>query len=83
MSAVELALEKVKKLSESEARELLSWMRHFACHNYVKQKRQGAILKHPIADILIGAFALRFQGLLTRNGREFRRLVPSLTVVES
>ena len=28
MSAVELALEKVKKLSETEAQELLAWLRH-------------------------------------------------------
>ena len=54
-----------------------------AWQRYVKQKRQRVIQKHPIADILIGAFALRFQGLLTRNGSEFRKLVPALTVVET
>lgn len=49
---------------------------------YVAQKRQGNIPKRPIADMLIGAFALRFQGLLTRNSGDFRQLFPRLTIVE-
>lgn len=53
-----------------------------AWFSYLQNKRQGNIPKHPIADILIGAFALRFQGLLTRNASEFRRLFPTLNIVE-
>ena len=38
-----------------------------AWNDYVAGKRQGNITKRPIADVLIGAFAMRFQGLLTGN----------------
>jgi predicted nucleic acid-binding protein len=55
---------------------------HAAWALHVQQKRQRAATKRPIADILIGAFSLRFQGLLTRNGADFRRRFPALVVVE-
>jgi predicted nucleic acid-binding protein len=45
---------------------------HAAWHEHVRKKRAGPARKRPLADILIGAFALRFQGLLTRNPDEFR-----------
>ena len=32
--------------------------------------------------LLIGAFATRFQGLLTRNTADFRPVFPALTIVE-
>jgi predicted nucleic acid-binding protein len=41
------------------------WARHVA------KKRSGAVSKRPIADVLIEAFAQRFQGLITRNTRHF------------
>ena len=53
-----------------------------AWHNYVAAKRQGQIAKRPIADVLIGAFAMRFQGLLTRNPSDFRQLFPALPIIE-
>ena len=53
-----------------------------AWNNYVAAKRQGQIAKRPIADVLIGAFARRFQGLLTRNLSFFRQLVPVLPIIE-
>jgi predicted nucleic acid-binding protein len=53
-----------------------------AWNNYVVAKRQGQITKHPIADVLIGAFAMRFQGLLTRNPSDFRQLFPDLPIIE-
>ena len=53
-----------------------------AWNRYVKQKRQGSVPKQPIADILIGAYAMLFQGLLTRNGADFSKLFPALKVVE-
>ncbi|MBM3833050.1 MAG: type II toxin-antitoxin system VapC family toxin [Verrucomicrobia bacterium] len=37
--------------------------------------------KRPLADILIGAFALRFDGLLTRNETDFRSVFSQLTIV--
>src|SRR5688500_11109732 len=38
-----------------------------AWHAYVQARKAGRIQKRPIADVLIGAFATRFSGLLTRN----------------
>jgi hypothetical protein len=35
-----------------------------------------------VVDVLIGAFALRFQGLLTRNVTDFRPVFQALTIVE-
>jgi predicted nucleic acid-binding protein len=55
---------------------------HAAWAAHVKQKRQGSTGKRPVADILIGAFALRYQGLLTRNAADFRKEFPSLALVE-
>lgn len=40
------------------------------------------ILKRPLADVLIGAFSLRFSGLITRNPGDFRDVFPSLTLVD-
>ena len=54
-----------------------AWARH------ILQRRRGrpVVPKRPVADVLIGAFALRFQGLLTRNTVDFRRLFPKLRLV--
>jgi predicted nucleic acid-binding protein len=38
--------------------------------------------KRPIADVLIAAFADRFQGIITRNAAHFRNIAPALTIVE-
>jgi len=53
---------------------------HQAWHQFIEQKRSGQIPKRPLADILIGAFATRYQGLITRNPGDFARLFPSLTL---
>ena len=50
-------------------------------HHYVLQKRLGKVTKRPIADILIGSFAVRFQGLLTRNEHDFNKTFPKLKLV--
>ncbi len=47
---------------------------------YVRLKRAGAASKRPLADILIGGFALRHQGLVTRNPDHFRPFFPRLTL---
>jgi predicted nucleic acid-binding protein len=38
---------------------------------YVEKKRTGLTGKRPVADVLIEAFAQRFQGLITRNVKHF------------
>lgn len=49
---------------------------------YVRKRRLHQTPRRPIADILIGAFAKRHRGLLTRNSGDFGRLFPSLHIVE-
>lgn len=50
---------------------------------YVTAKRATANLpKRPIADIQIGGFAVRFQGLITRNPGDFRPWFPALVIAE-
>jgi predicted nucleic acid-binding protein len=38
---------------------------------HVEKKRSGHAGKRPVADVLIEAFAQRFQGLITRNPKHF------------
>lgn len=52
-------------------------------HTFVQARRSGRLKKRPIADVLIGAFATRFDGLLTRNEADFRKLFPSLPIAVS
>ncbi|MCP4664149.1 MAG: type II toxin-antitoxin system VapC family toxin [bacterium] len=51
---------------------------HAAWHALIQRRRAGKTAKRPLADILIGGFALRFQGLITRNPEDFRTAFPSL-----
>ena len=51
---------------------------HRAWHDYILKRRRDEINKRPIADVLIGAFAMRFDGLLTRTVKHFRGLFPDL-----
>lgn len=53
---------------------------HYAWNDFIAKRPRGEIAKRPIADILIGAFASRFDGLLTRNARDFQKLFPSLRI---
>jgi len=45
----------------------------------LKRSKQAA--RRPVADILIGAFALRRKGILTRNPSDFKRVFPKLKVI--
>ncbi len=56
-----------------------AWARHIAR----RRERAARRLKRPVADVLIGSFALRFDGLLTRNTGDFRQLFPSLRLVSA
>lgn len=53
---------------------------HKAWHEHILRKRAGETKKRPIADIMIGAYALRKGGLITRNESDFRALYPDLPV---
>jgi predicted nucleic acid-binding protein len=53
-----------------------------AWYVHVRKRRAMLAAKRPVADVLIGAFACRFQGLLTRNRVDFASLHPGLTIVE-
>ena len=55
---------------------------HAAWNAYVTAKRQGKAAKKPVADILIGAFAVNRTGLVTRNSRDFSRWFPTLKLRE-
>ena len=54
-----------------------------AWHHYIHRRHRERISKRPIADILIGAFAMRFDGLLTRNIKDFGGLFPDLRQVQN
>jgi predicted nucleic acid-binding protein len=51
---------------------------HTGWHTHVSRRRSREGGRRPVADVLIGAFALRFDGLLTRNAADFQALFPSL-----
>ncbi|MEN8725639.1 MAG: hypothetical protein ABF325_08715 [Lentimonas sp.] len=54
---------------------------HQAWNAYIQRKRLHAIPKRPVADLMIGAFAKRFEGLITRNPKDFKPWFPSLKIV--
>ncbi len=56
---------------------------HQMWHDYTTRRRAGLALKRPIADGLIAAFAARFQGLITRNVEDFRKVAPTLRLVDA
>jgi predicted nucleic acid-binding protein len=53
-----------------------AWARH------ISERRAGKAGKRPVADVLIGAFALRHGGLITRHGGDFLALYPKLRIVD-
>lgn len=54
---------------------------HQFWHHYQAQRRQSSLSKRPVADVLIAAFAMRFQGIITRNEADFRAIAPQMTIV--
>ena len=62
-----------------------SWADTLTAHRtwarYVELKSTNKITKRPVADLLIGAFAARLGGLITRNPADFKRLFPSVKLV--
>jgi hypothetical protein len=53
-----------------------AWARH------ISERRARRAGRRPVADVLIGALALRHDGLITRNGDDFRALYPKLPLVD-
>ena len=53
---------------------------HKAWYEHVLRKRKGEVAKRPIADVMIGAYALQKGGLITRNEDDFRLLYPALNI---
>lgn len=51
---------------------------HASWNRFIQRKRSGLVPKRPLADILIGAFALRHAGLITRNPEDFEAVFPEL-----
>jgi len=51
-----------------------------AWQRIIAARRSTGTPRRPIADILIGAFAQRRNGIITRNGRDFTTLFPHLPV---
>ena len=59
-----------------------TFLAHRLWHQFQLRRRQSQLVKRPVADVLIAAFAERFQGIITRNASDFRNLLPSLRIVE-
>jgi predicted nucleic acid-binding protein len=55
---------------------------HQLWHQFQLKRRQFQVVKRPVADVLIAAFAERFQGIITRNASDFRNILPTLQIVE-
>lgn len=53
-----------------------AWSRH------ISAKRSGKAVRRPVADVLIGALAVRAGGIITRNGADFRSLYPKLRIID-
>ena len=53
---------------------------HKSWYEHILRKRLGSEVKRPIADVIIGAYALAKGGLITRNVDDFRSLYPTLRI---
>ena len=54
---------------------------HAAWNHYIQKKRLKVAPKRPVADIMIGAFSMRFDGLITRNPKDFKPWFPDLKLI--
>jgi hypothetical protein len=55
---------------------------HRRWHQFQIKRRQLQVVKRTVADVLISAFAERFQGIITRNATDFRNILPTLQIIE-
>lgn len=61
--------------ARDRAAAFAAWGRHVA------NRRAKRSPKRPVADALIGATAVRFDGIITRNPADFTALYPALRVI--
>lgn len=61
--------------ARDRAAAFAAWGKHVA------HRRAGRTAKRPVADALIGATAMRFDGLITRNETDFKALFPTLALI--
>jgi predicted nucleic acid-binding protein len=54
---------------------------HEVWNDFIRRRRLGLVSKRPLADVLIGAFASRHQGLITRNQEDFAKILPDLAIL--
>jgi len=54
---------------------------HQAWNDYIQKKRLHKTPKRPVADLMIGALSTRFEGLITRNQKDFKPWFPELKLV--
>jgi hypothetical protein len=53
-----------------------AWARH------ISSKRAGQARRRPVAGALIGALAMRSNGIITRNGSDFLSFYPELRIID-
>lgn len=53
---------------------------HRAWNEHIMRKQAGTVKKRPVADVMIGAYAMQKGGLITRNEADFRAFYPSLPI---
>lgn len=76
-----LSAQRIQSTETWEKQDTLTAARHWAL--FVARKRAQKLPRRPVADVLIAAFAARSQGLITRNVEDFRKIAPSLPLVDA
>lgn len=55
---------------------------HRLWNDFQSRRRQTNLARRPAADVMIAAFATRFQGIITRNAADFWSIAPTLALIE-
>lgn len=55
---------------------------HGAWARFTERRRRDKLPRRPLADVLIGAFATRHEGVITRNPRDFSSVFADLAIVD-
>ena len=57
-----------------------TYLAHAAWQRQIRARHDKKAPRRPLADILIGAFSMRYEGLVTRNSSDFADIFPSLAI---